>query len=84
LVSLRYVLQNVLPLLNQDQQDFMAFVLNTDVEDGVDELDHEKLPVLLSNLYQSLADAQAVLGNRSEVRKLFIECQQHLYNQRVA
>jgi type I restriction enzyme R subunit len=36
-------------------------VLNKYVETGVGELDQEKLPVLLTNKYQSLEDAKDIL-----------------------
>lgn len=42
-------------------QEFIEFVLNKYVETGVGELDQEKLPVLLTNKYQSLEDAKDIL-----------------------
>ena len=44
----------------------------------------EKLPILLTNKYQSLEDAQEVLGNVGDISKLFIDFQKYLYEQRVA
>jgi len=58
-------------------------VLNKYVETGVGELDQEKLPVLLTNKYQSLEDAKDI-RDAANISKLFIEFQQHLYQQRVA
>lgn len=54
------------------------------IEEGVDELDQDKLPTLLTNKYQSLVDAMEILGGGENVRKLFIEFQEHLYKQGVA
>lgn len=54
------------------------------METGVDELEQEKLPILLTNKYQSLEDAKEILGDEANISKLFIEFQQHLYNQKVA
>jgi type I restriction enzyme R subunit len=54
------------------------------IETGVEELDQEKLPILLTNKYQSLEDAKEILGNVSNISKLFIEFQKHLYEEKVA
>ena len=53
-------------------------------ETGVDELDQEKLPFLLTNKYQSLEDAQEILGDVANIIQLFIEFQKHLYLRKVA
>ena len=74
----------IFALLNDKQREFIAFVLSKYVETGVDELDQEKLPILLTNKYQSLEDAKEILGDVSNISKLFIEFQEHLYNQEVA
>lgn len=71
-------------ILNDKQQEFIQFVLSKYIEAGVDELEQEKLPVLLTNKYQSLEDAKEALGDVSGIRELFIEFQKHLYNQGVA
>ena len=65
--------------LNNQQKEFIQFVLSKYVEMGVDELDQDKLPILLTNKYQSLQDAQEVLGDVLAIRKLFIQFQAHLY-----
>jgi type I restriction enzyme R subunit len=54
------------------------------VETGVDELDQDKLPILLTNKYQSLEDAKEILGDVANISRLFVEFQEHLYNQRIA
>jgi type I restriction enzyme R subunit len=74
----------IFALLNDKQKEFIDFVLSKYIETGVEELDQEKLPILLTNKYQSLEDAKAVLGNASDITKLFIEFQKYLYEQRVA
>jgi type I restriction enzyme, R subunit len=71
-------------LLNEQQKEFISFVLNKYVETGIEELEQEKLPVLLQNKYQSLEDAKAILGDVANISKLFIEFQQYLYRERVA
>ncbi len=74
----------IFAILNDKQKEFIEFVLSKYVETGVDELDQEKLPILLTNKYQSLEDAKEVLGNVGDISKLFIEFQKYLYEQRIA
>jgi len=74
----------IFALLNEKQKEFISFVLNKYIETGVDELDQEKLPILLTNKYQSLEDAKEILGNVANISRLFIEFQEHLYKQKVA
>jgi len=71
-------------LLNDKQKEFISFVLSKYIETGVDELDQEKLPILLTNKYQSLEDAKEILGDVANISRLFIEFQEHLYKQKVA
>jgi type I restriction enzyme R subunit len=74
----------IFALLNDKQREFIAFVLSKYVDTGVDELDQEKLPILLTNKYQSLEDAKEILGDVANISRLFIDFQEHLYNQKVA
>jgi type I restriction enzyme R subunit len=74
----------IFALLDNKQKEFIEFVLSKYIETGVEELDQEKLSILLENKYQSLPDAIEVLGDVPTIRKLFIEFQQHLYKQKVA
>ena len=74
----------IFALLNDKQREFIAFVLSKYVDTGVDELDQEKLPILLTNKYQSLEDAKEILGDVSSISRLFVEFQEHLYKQKVA
>jgi type I restriction enzyme, R subunit len=74
----------IFALLNDKQREFILFVLSKYVETGVDELDQEKLPILLTNKYQSLEDAKEILGDVANISRLFIEFQEHLYKQKVA
>jgi len=63
------------------QQEFLDFVLDHYVRQGVGELDEQKLPNLLELKYSAFADAVAVLGDVAEIRKAFIGFQKHLYAQ---
>jgi len=74
----------IFALLNDKQKEFIAFVLSKYIETGVEELDQEKLPILLTNKYQSFEDAKEILGDVANITKLFIEFQQHLYREKVA
>ncbi|MDD2300905.1 MAG: DEAD/DEAH box helicase family protein, partial [Fermentimonas sp.] len=74
----------VFPLLNSEQKEFISFVLSKYIEAGVDELDQNKLPILLVNKYHSLQDAMEVLGETSDISKLFIDFQEHLYQYQTA
>ena len=74
----------IFALLNDKQKEFIQFVLSKYIETGVEELDQDKLPVLLTNKYQSLEDAKDILGDVANISKLFIEFQQHLYKEKVA
>jgi len=74
----------IFALLNDKQKAFIEFVLTKYIETGVEELDQEKLPILLTNKYQSLEDAKEMLGDVKNISSLFIEFQKHLYQQEVA
>lgn len=74
----------IFALLNDKQKEFIEFVLTKYIETGVEELDQDKLPVLLTNKYQSLEDAKEVLGEAVSISSLFIEFQKHLYEHQVA
>ena len=71
-------------LLTNKQKEFISFVLSKYVDTGVDELDQDKLPILLTNKYQSLEDAKEVLGDVATISSLFIEFQKYLYQRGVA
>ncbi len=71
--------ESIFAILNKEQEEFIEFVLSKYVESGVEELAQEKLPVLLTNKYQSFADALNVLGDAKKLSALFIEFQKYLY-----
>lgn len=74
----------ILALLNERQKEFIEFVLSKYIETGVEELDQEKLPLLLTSKYQTFEDAGSALGDLTKVRELFISFQKHLYADKVA
>jgi type I restriction enzyme, R subunit len=74
----------IFALLNDKQKKFISFVLSQYVETSAKELDQNKLPILLTNKYQSLEDAKKILGNVANISRLFIEFQEHLHKQKIA
>lgn len=75
---------SIFAMLNDKQKEFIEFVLSKYIETGVEELDQEKLPVLLTNKYQSLEDAKQALGDVMNISSLFVEFQKYLYATKVA
>lgn len=67
--------------LDEKKKEFIAFVLDKYIETGVEELDQEKLPVLLKLKYNELADAMNILGPVEGIKNTFINFQQHLYKE---
>jgi len=74
----------IFALLNNKQKEFIEFVLSKYIETGVEELDQDKLPILLTNKYQSLEDAKEILGEVANISSLFIEFQKYLYQEKSA
>jgi type I restriction enzyme R subunit len=74
----------ILDRLDKDQKEFIEFVLSKYIEEGVKELDQEKLPQLLELKYQAILDATEKLGGVGKIRELFMGFQKFLYENRVA
>jgi type I restriction enzyme R subunit len=70
--------------LNKEQKEFLEFVLSKYIETGVEELDQEKLPDLLSLKYYSITDAGEKLGGIEEIKETFIAFQRYLYSKAAA
>jgi len=70
--------------LDENQKEFLGFVLSKYIETGVEELDQEKLPGLLELKYQSITDAAEKLGSIEEIKETFIAFQEYLYAVKVA
>lgn len=66
--------------LDADQKEFLEFVLSKYIENGYEELDEEKLPVLLNLKYQAIADAVRILGGVERIRDTFLGFQKVLYS----
>ncbi len=65
------------------QQEFLEFVLGHYIEQGVGELDRDKLPHLLTLKYQATANAVESLGGIPGIREMFVGFQKHLYAERI-
>jgi type I restriction enzyme R subunit len=65
--------------LAEKHKEFLDFVLSKYEEKGVEELDEEKLPILLNLKYHSPADAINALGDVDEIRSTFFTFQKNLY-----
>lgn len=65
--------------LNQNQKEFLNFVLDRYVNEGVSELDEEKLPALLNLQFETIIDAEQALGGVDMIRKNFFMFQKVLY-----
>jgi type I restriction enzyme R subunit len=61
------------------QNEFLSFILEHYIAEGVSELDQEKLPGLLELKYYSVRDAMVELGSVPEIQNVFIGFQEHLY-----
>jgi len=70
--------------LNEKQRAFVNFVLSNYIKAGVDELDIEKLPPALVSKYGGMYEAERELGNVEDIKRVFVDFQQHLYTEKVA
>ncbi|WP_397446977.1 EcoAI/FtnUII family type I restriction enzme subunit R [Polaribacter sp. R77954] len=66
---------------NPKQQEFLNFVLEQYVKEGVDELDIEKLSPLLHLKYNSITDAKNELGDIKSIKQTFVGFQEYLYQE---
>lgn len=66
--------------LDEKQKEFLDFVLAKYEEKGVEELDEEKLPVLLNLKYHAIANAVEKLGEVDAIRSVFFDFQKDLYS----
>ena len=74
----------IFAILDDKQREFIEFVLTKYVETGVEELDRENLPKLLTRKYQSFEEAEDELGDLDQVAEEFVKFQKYLYDGRVA
>lgn len=71
--------ERILEGLNEKQKEFLDFVLSKYEEKGVEELDEEKLPILLNLKYNAIANAVSMLGDVDSIRSIYFGFQKDLY-----
>lgn len=64
---------------DEAKQEFLDFVLQQYVDNGIKELDDKRLATLLVTKYHAIEDAKQVLGEIPEIRDTFIGFQKYLY-----
>lgn len=69
----------ILNKLDDKQKEFLEFVLAKYVDNGVDELGEEQLPILLNLKYNAISDAENTLGGVEMIRTTFFNFQKNLY-----
>lgn len=70
---------NIFNKVSDSDKEFLDFVLSKYEEKGVEELDEDKLPMLLNLKYHAIANAEQILGSVDKIRSLFFEFQNNLY-----
>jgi type I restriction enzyme, R subunit len=70
---------NIFKSLQNNQKEFLEFVLSKYIEVGIEELDQEKLPALLKIKYHALHDATEILGGVNSIKDMFLGFQKHLF-----
>ena len=76
--------QKIFSFLNENQRDFIQFILANYVSKGYEELDDSKLKYAIDSKYGDVNDAEQKLGSVDEIRKTFLEFQKYLYEKSVA
>lgn len=70
---------NIYNFINKDQVEFIRFVLNNYIKEGIDELDISNLSTIINAKYGSINEAQKELGSSSEIKEAFTDFQKYLY-----
>ncbi|MDC0333094.1 DEAD/DEAH box helicase family protein [Gammaproteobacteria bacterium] len=70
---------NIYQFINKDQVDFIRFVLNNYIQEGIDELDIANLSTIINAKYGSINEAQKELGSSNEIKEAFTDFQKYLY-----
>jgi type I restriction enzyme R subunit len=63
------------------QQEFIEFILDKYIDDGVQELAAKKMRGLIELKYNTISDAAAEFGSTAVIRETFMGFQKHLYDQ---
>ena len=65
--------------LGANGQDFVNYIIQLYIKEGIDELSADKLPAIISMKYGSIPDGMKVLGGVDKARGLFLDFQKNLY-----
>lgn len=65
--------------LTSKEQDFVNYIIELYLREGVEELGTKKLPEIINLKYGSVADGVAILGGIDVAKNAFINLQRHLY-----
>lgn len=71
----------ILNMVNQEQKEFVEFVLKNYIEEGINELGHDGLSTVLKSKYGALEVAKYRLGSMEEIKDTFYGFQKHLYSE---
>jgi len=72
---------NIASHYDYKQQAFLDFVLSKYIDEGVYELEQQKLPKLLELKYHAISDATTELGSVADIKQVFMGFQKYLYEQ---
>ena len=70
---------NIYNFINKDQVEFIRFVLNNYIQEGIDELDISNLSTIINAKYGSINEAQKELGSSDAIKETFTDFQKYLY-----
>lgn len=70
---------NIYKFIDKKQIEFIRFVLNNYVQEGIDELDVSNLSTIINAKYGSINEAQKELGSADEIKEVFTDFQKYLY-----
>ena len=71
--------ENIFEGVGAESKEFLDFVLSKYEQKGVEELDEDKLPILLNLKYHAIANAEQSLGSVENIRSIFFTFQKNLY-----
>ena len=77
-----YAVEGIRENYSAKQQEFISFVLQKYIADGVQELSTKKMQSLIQLKYATLSDAATEFGSTKVIRDTFVGFQKYLYEQR--
>lgn len=72
--------ENYMLTLSERERDFVGYLKNLYIKEGVEELGIEKLPSIIAMKYGSILDGMRTLGNVEVARNTFLNFQRKLYS----